>query len=259
MRARDYAYFDAPFLAFAHRGGALLEGNVGRENTLEAFARAVDLGYRYLETDVQVTRDGRLVAFHDEELDRVSDRRGKLVELSWDEVRAADVGGSRVPLLDELLDAFPDARFNIDLKAPGAVEPLARAINAHRAHDRVCVGSFGVERIRAFRRLMGRQVATAVSPVGVAWTAFVPGLPRLIGPTGVADQMPISQRVAGREVRLLTPRFLAAAHARGAQVHIWTVDDEATMDELIDLGVDGIFTDRPDVLRRVLLRRGLWS
>ncbi|WP_425309139.1 glycerophosphodiester phosphodiesterase family protein [Ammonicoccus fulvus] len=258
--AADYAYFDRPFIAMAHRGGALLESNLERENTLHAFSEAAALGYRYLETDVHATADGVLLAFHDDRLDRVTDRQGLLAELPWNEVKTARIGGlDAIPTLADLFDAFPEHRINIDIKAPGAIEPLARAINHHRAHDRVCVGSFGVDRIRAFRRLMGTQVPTSVAGPGVAWTRFVPVLPRLFNDAGVVFQMPIDWEIGGRRVRLLTRDLVDRAHGAGKLVHVWTIDDADTMHELIDLGVDGLISDRIDTLKEVCLERGLWT
>lgn len=258
--AADYAYFDRPFIAMAHRGGALLAANLERENTRHAFTEAAALGYDYFETDVHVTADGVLVAFHDDRLDRVTDRPGLIAERTWGEIAAARIGGrDSIPTLAELLETFPDHRFNIDIKAPGAIEPLARTINHHRAHDRVCVGSFGVDRILAFRRLMGTQVPTSVAGPGVAWTRFVPGLPRLLNDAGVVFQMPIDWEIAGRRVRLLTRELVDRAHAAGKLVHVWTIDDPDTMHELIDLGVDGLISDRIDILKEVCLERGLWA
>lgn len=257
--AAHYPFFDSPFVAMAHRGGALLADNVDRENSVHAFANAVQLGFRYLETDVHTTADGTLVAFHDDRLDRVTDRAGLIAELPWAEVRRARIGGrDPIPTLDELLETFPEQRFNIDLKAPGAVAPLVSAIDAHRAHARVCVGSFGVERIRAFRSLMGTRVATSLSRAGVAWTRFVPLLPRILGAPGVALQIPLTTQVAGRTLRLVTPGLITRAHGAGKQVHVWTIDDSATMHQLIDLGVDGLISDRIDVLAQVCVERGLW-
>ncbi|OYO22668.1 glycerophosphodiester phosphodiesterase [Enemella dayhoffiae] len=257
-RAADYPYFDAPFIPLAHRGGTLLEANLGRENTAYAFEQAVRLGYRWLETDVHVTADGILIAFHDEQLDRVSDATGLIAELPWTELEQVRIGGEPIPTLDELFERFPEVRFNIDLKAPGAVLPLARTIAAHRAHDRVCVGSFSTERLARFRRQVGRSVATSVNPAGVAWSAFAPLLPRWTHDPGVAFQVPTTWPIAGREVTIVTPGLIARAHAAGQQVHVWTIDDPAEMHRLIDLGVDGLVTDRPDLLKRVCLERGLW-
>ncbi|QDP96860.1 glycerophosphodiester phosphodiesterase [Microlunatus elymi] len=265
MPASDYGFFDAPFLAFAHRGGALYAPNVGRENTLVAFQNAVDLGYRYLETDVHATADGKLVAFHDSRLDRVTDRTGLIAELPFAEVRGALVAGElQIPTLTELVQAFPEARFNIDCKADGAVQPLADQIRELGLTDRVCVSSFGVERLRRLRRLLP-EVPTALSSRAIAQLRFAPflsGLPalgKLINSPGVAIQLPTSTPILGRQVTLITPALVKAAHLAGRQVHAWTIDDRAEIERLIDLGVDGIFTDRPDTLKAVLLDRGLWS
>lgn len=259
MRARDLPYFAQPFTALAHRGGSLHPDNLGRENTLHAFATAVRLGYTHLETDVHSTRDGHLVAFHDDVLDRVTDRTGRIAELSLAEVRRARIGGiDQVPTLDEVLDAFGDTFVNIDIKAPGAVSPLVGVLRRHDATRRVCVGSFSPRRLARFRLLSGRRVATSVGPIGVGWTSQVPLLPRLLASPGLAFQMPVEHAVGGHVVRTLTPSLLRNAHARGKVVHVWTVNDAGQMNELIDLGVDGIVTDAIDVLRDVLVERGLW-
>lgn len=259
MQASDYPYFSQPFTALAHRGGSLHPPNRGRENTLHAFGQALELGYSHLETDVHATKDGKLVAFHDAVLDRVTDGHGTVAQTDFATLRRARIAGvDQIPTLDEVLDAFPTARINIDIKAPGAVEPLVDCLRAHRAQQRVCVGSFGAARLNRFRRLIGREVPTASGPIGVAWTARVPVLPRLLASPGVALQLPVEHTVRGRRVRLLTPWLLDAAHRRGKVVHVWTVNDATQMHELIELGVDGLVTDEIGVLRDVLIERGLW-
>jgi glycerophosphoryl diester phosphodiesterase len=257
--ATEFAYFDTPFIALAHRGGALLPANRWRENSRHAFTQAAELGYRYLETDVHATADGVLIAFHDDQLDRVTDGTGRIADQRWVDVRRARIGGQDpIPTLAELLETFPEHRFNIDIKAPGAIAPLAATIDAFGAHDRICVGSFGHDRLRAFRRLMGPRVATSVGRPGVAWTRFVPLLPRLVNDVGVVLQIPVRWPIAGREVRLVTRDLVRRAHAAGKLVHVWTIDDAAEMNALIDLGVDGLVSDRIDVLREVCRARGIW-
>lgn len=258
MRAADYEYFDAPFVAMAHRGGARLATNVGRENTVLAFRNATDLGFRYLETDVHVTRDGVLVAFHDDSLDRVTERSGKIADLPLFEVRRAHVGGEPIPTLDEVLDAV-DARINIDIKAAGAEEPLAHAIRRHNAEHRVCVGSFNEARLHRFRRLAGRGVATSIGPLGVGAALVATRLGFGAAACGAAFQVPVRTTIAGREVDVVTPAFIKRAHDWGKAVHVWTIDDEQTMNELIDWGVDGLVSDRIDVLKQVCQARGMWS
>jgi glycerophosphoryl diester phosphodiesterase len=255
-----YPYFQAPFLAFAHRGGATYPPNLHRENTLHAFRQAVELGYGYLETDVHATRDGVLIAFHDRLLDRVSGQAGAIEDLTYAEIAQIRIGGiDPVPTLAELLTAFPQARFNIDAKSDRSVPLLAEVIAEHDAYDRVCVGSFGIRRLYRLRRLLGPRVPTAASTLDVALNRFTPWLTRVLRSPSLALQMPEHQVVAGRRIRVLTPALVRAAHRAGKQVHIWTVDDAEVMNRLIDLGVDGIFADRIDTLKDVLQQRGLWS
>jgi glycerophosphoryl diester phosphodiesterase len=245
-----------PVLAFAHRGGACHPDLAGLENTRAAFAHAVALGYRYLETDVHLTRDGVLVAFHDAVLDRVTDRAGRIEDLAWSDLAGVRIAGQEsVPTLPDLVDAFPGARFNIDLKADASVAPLAAFVRERRLEDRVLVGSFSLRRLRRFRRLTGHRVTTSASPVEVAAYVLLPGrLARRLAPHPAALQVP--HRI-GR-LTLVSRRLVQRAHAAGLQVHVWTVDDADEMRLLLDRGVDGLMTDRTDILRDVLRERGLW-
>ena len=258
MRADDYRYFDSRFAALAHRGGYRSDDDRTRENTLHAFTRAVEFGYRYLETDVHLSSDGVLFSFHDSTLDRVTDGTGVPDAMPWSELSAVRVAGlDPIPTMDELLETLPGARFNIDLKVPRAVAPLARTIAAHNAHDRVCVGSFSARTIRTFRRLMGRSVATACGRLGVATHAYAAGLRRLVRSPGVALQIPV--RTWHDRVPVLTGGLIRSAHAAGRRVHVWTINDRPEMERLIDLGVDGLVTDRIELLATVLAERGLWE
>lgn len=260
MRADAYPYLDTDFLAFAHRGGALYAPNLHRENSRHAFGEAVALGYRYLETDVHLTSDGVLVAFHDDALDRVTDAVGRIADLPYEVVAQARIGGQDpIPLLAELLEAFPAARFNIDAKSSAAVDVLARTIADHDAYERVCVSSFGIRRLHRLRRLLGPRTASAASSAGIALNRFGPWLTTALDSPAPVLQMPIDRRVFGRDLQILTDRLVSTVHRHGKQVHIWTVDDEATIERLLDVGVDGIFTDRPDTLKTVLQRHGRWT
>lgn len=254
MIASEYAYFDTGFQAMAHRGGS--HPGIG-ENSLRAFARSVELGYRYLETDVHATRDGVLMAFHDESLDRLTDGHGRITQHTAAELAELRIGGTDpIPTMAGLLDAFPQARFNIDLKSASGVKPLVRVLDEAAAHDRVCVTSFSDARLGHFRRLVGTRVATGMSERSVALLAFTPVcLGRLA--KGLVAQVPT--HVLGGLVPLVTRRFIRAAHRTGRRVGVWTINDAETMDELLDLGVDGIVTDRVEVLKDVLIRRGLWE
>lgn len=238
-------------LPIAHRGGA----GDWPENTLPAFQGAVDLGFPYVETDVHLTADGVLVAFHDDHLDRVTDGHGRIADLPWSTVRRARVDGREpIVLLDDLLGTFPDLRVNIDPKHDAAVPALVDVLRRTGAVERVCVGAFSDRRLARLRGLLGPALCTSLGPAGVARLRSASlGLPagRLH-----ARCAQVPER-AGR-ARLVDERFVTAAHRRGLQVHVWTVDDPADMERLLDLGVDGLMTDRPAVLAEVLRRRGQW-
>lgn len=262
--ATGWAYLDRPpfgpgtIVAMAHRGGAKHPENLGVENTVAAFRRAVALGYHYLETDVHATSDGVLVAFHDEGLDRVTDRSGALATMTHAEVADFRVGGREpVPTLAEVVDALPDhVRFNIDIKADGAVGPLAAFITERALADRVLVGSFSSRRLREFRRLTAGRVPTSAGSWEVAVFRLSPSgrLARLVARRPVALQIPLRRH----GITVLTPGLIRRAHAAGVHVHVWTVDDRREMIRLLDQGVDGLVTDRTDVLKDVLTSRGQW-
>jgi glycerophosphoryl diester phosphodiesterase len=244
-------------LAFAHRGGAFHPEIEGLENTMQAFRHAVALGYGYLETDVHVTKDGVLLAFHDTVLDRVTDATGRIADSTYAEVQRALIGNSeRVPTLAELFDAFPDARFNIDVKAPGAVAPLAGLLDEREAWDRVCVGSFSGRRLRRFRRLTGGRVATSASPGEVAAYRLLPSPVARLVTRGRPRVLQVPHK-AGR-FTIVTPGLVRRAHRAGVHVHVWTIDDPDEMNLLLDRGVDGLMTDRTDILREVLTASGRW-
>ena len=263
MRASDFPYLDVPTpFGLAHRGGAAYAPNLGLENTLAAFRRAVELGYRYLETDVHATSDGTLIAFHDSVLDRVSDTKGAIKDLPYAVVREARIGGGEpIPLLAELFEEFPQTRFNIDIKSDEALEPTITAVHRHAARDRVCIGSFSERRVRAARTAFGPQVATAAGQVGTALLRFTPGLvSRLLHTPAPVLQIPAEHRIGGRQLTLVTPGLVRRAHALGKQVHVWfhswSREDATEMHRLLDLGVDALVTDHIDVLRDVLADRG---
>jgi len=288
------AFLDHPGpLAFAHRGGAAH----APENSWRAFEHAVGLGYGYLETDAQATADGVLIAFHDRTLDRVTDQRGRVCRLAFKDIAGARIGGTEpIPVLEDLLAAWPDVRFNIDVKDTPVIAPLARVLRRTNAWDRVCVVSFSASRLRATRRALDRPVCMAASPLGTAMVrlgrplpspgprgphrygfkrrsvagpmaaaARRPGVPGIPGAVAGPSPRPLAERLAGADVRCLqvpapvaTPSFIGRAHQLGLQVHVWTVNDRPTMEGLLDLGVDGIMTDETVTLREVLIRRGQW-
>ncbi|WP_062464745.1 glycerophosphodiester phosphodiesterase family protein [Demequina soli] len=254
-RRPTHPYFDAPFAALAHRGFS----RDGLENSMAAFQAAVDLGFRYVETDAHGTADGVAVALHDSSLDRTTDAEGEVSALPWARVKEARIGGVEpVPLLEDLLGTFPGLRVNIDVKAESGIVPVADAIERTSAHDRVCVASFSTARREATVARLSRPVATSAgtSEAGRFFAGGLLGLGTLRSLERV-DGLQIPWRVGA--VPVLTQRHVRIAHEAGRVIHVWTVNRAEEMESLIDAGVDGIVSDRADVLREVLEKRGLWS
>ncbi len=222
---------------------------------MKAFAYAVGLGYSYLETDAYATSDGVLISFHDDKLDRVTDRTGKVEALSWSTLREARIGGQEpIPLLEDLLAAWPAIRVNIDPKHDTAVAPLIALIRRLGAQDRICIGSFSDKRIRQFQDAFDGRLCTSLGPSGVLkLKAAALGLPLRVSPAGC-----VQEPARARGMTIVDRRFVEAAERNGLQVHVWTIDERAEMNRLLDLGVHGLMTDRPRVLKEVLQARGVW-
>lgn len=241
----------APPIAFAHRGGAKVDANLGIENSLAAFTHAYELGYRYMETDVRCSRDGVVYACHDERLGRLLGRDTAIADLDSAEIDRALLG-DREPIvrLEDLVHALPEARWNIDVKADDSVDATCDLVERLGILDRICLASFSHRRLVRMRARLPRVVTSASSRevAQLVLTRRVPAAPLIF-------QVPVRH---GR-APVMTPAFLRRAHRAGKLVHVWTVDDPAEMTRLADLGVDGIMTDRTDLLKDVLLQRGQWK
>jgi glycerophosphoryl diester phosphodiesterase len=249
-------------IAFAHRGFS----PDGAENSLAAFQAAVDLGYRHLETDARVSADGVAIAFHDFLLDRVTNHVGRLDSLSWAEISKARIMGREpIPRLEDVLGQFAGLSINIDVKSAAAVGPALDAIRRTNSWNRVRLAAFSDRRLAVLRSVAGPDVATGLSPNEILALK-------------IASTRPFARRLGRREypvrsirgdraaqvpsgtawLRLVDRAFIEASHHRGIPVHVWTINRRAEMIRLLDLGVDGIMTDRADVLRDVLQKRGEW-
>jgi glycerophosphoryl diester phosphodiesterase len=253
---QSFPFLDWPGpLPFSHQGAHRADGDGPAENTMGAFEAAVAMGYRYLETDVHATADGVLVAFHDDQLDDLTDRCGLIGDLPWAEVRQARVRHrDQLPLLEDILTTWPDVRVNIDAKHDAAVEPLIKLIRRTRVTERVCIGSFSDRRVARIRQELGPRLCTSMGPREVARLAAASyGVPAG-GFSAACAQVPVKRG----PVTVVNERFLAAAHGRGLPVHVWTINDADEMRRLLDMGVDGIMTDRPEVLKQVLEERAAW-
>ncbi|MDZ7780251.1 MAG: glycerophosphodiester phosphodiesterase [Gemmatimonadota bacterium] len=251
----------APMLV-AHRGGS----GIVPENTMEAFRQAVDVWRAdMLEMDVRVTRDGVPVVIHDETVDRTTDGSGRVADLTLAEIRTLDAGyrfrdpegrapyrerGVRIPTLDDVLAAFPGVWINLESKEAAAAGPLVEAVRRHEAEARVLVAA---EYERWRRKARGYCGPWGASRHHVILFRVLSGLPWAAGYTPRVDVLQIPETWKGW--RIVTRRLIAQAHRKNIPVQVWTVDDPAAMVRLLDWGVDGIQTDRPDVLARVLHER----
>ena len=252
LNPKSLPFLDYPYpIPFAHRGGA----GVFPENTLPAFQNAVNSGYKYLETDVHSSKDGEVFAFHDDSLDRVTEHSGKISELTSKEISNIQIDNfAKIPTLLELLETFPEAKLNIDPKADSVVQPLTDLLKHTNSVSRVCIGSFSDKRIKHIRKELGSGLCVSAGPKKVV--KFLAGKFTFSKFKSDYHCLQVPQRSG--PVRIITHDFVERAHSRGLQVHVWTVDDPYEMNELLDLGVDGLMTDEPSILKNVLIERGEW-
>jgi len=252
---------------FAHRGASAR----APENILEAFRLAVEAGAGGLELDVRMTRDGEVVVIHDATVDRVTDGSGAVAGMTLDEVRRLDAGysfssgggqtfpyrgrGVRIPTLAEVYEEFPDTCVNADIKEaqPKAEEAVLSVIQDAGAEGRTLVASTDHAVLRRFRRVSRGRISTGASRREIAafYVMSKLHLEALVSPAYEALQVPVEHR----GIKLVTPRFVQAAHSRGVRVDVWTINDAAEMRRLLDLGVDVIMTDSPELLESLLRER----
>lgn len=249
-------------IRFAHRGSRVL----WPENTMHAFDAAVSgLGYRYLELDVRCSGDGVPMVFHDATLERTTNAAGPITDWRAEDLRSLDAAyrfgedegfplrgsGIGIPTLEDVFSTFPGVHVNIDLKAPDIEWQVAEVILELGAEDRALIGSFHDVRIAKFRRITKGRVAVSAGPRAVAamYTASRFGL----AAPGRFQAYQIPFRVGVIEV---SRRMVDAVHRAGAHLHLWTVNEPEDMRKYLELGVDGIVTDRPDLLNEVLAERG---
>jgi glycerophosphoryl diester phosphodiesterase len=240
------------FICFAHRGGGLEQP----ENSASAFSAARAMGYRYIETDVQATADGILIVFHDDTLERTTDGSGTISALPYSEVCQALIGGVEpIMTLEQALEQFPDIRFNIDIKTEKALQPTLDLITRMKCFERINLASFSDNRLRKARRHLGPEICTSAGPQGVfalklgSW-----GVPLAASPVDCA-QVPISEY----GVTIVTSNFIQHCNKNSVAVHVWTINEEDEMRRLIRLGVNGLISDRPTLLKRVAMDEGVWA
>jgi glycerophosphoryl diester phosphodiesterase len=258
-------YFDGPYpRAYAHRGWHLDELD-GFENTLAAFHRAVAEGFAYLEMDVHASADGVAVVHHDPVLDRTTDGYGPISARTVAALSRVRVRGREpLPLLEQVLTELPDTRITVELKADAVVAPVLAVLERTASWHRVCLGSYSELRLRRARAAAGPRLCTSMAQgaaFGLRARAWLDGLPgplrHLPAPPSPGDLAQLPRRFG--PLTVVDAGLLRTAHESGREVHVWTVDTPAEMTALLDLGADGLLSDRPDVLRDVLHARGAWQ
>ena len=242
---------DFNFYGFVHRGG----DEKKTENTLEAFQYSSDLGVTFMETDVQFTKDGEGVVFHDIDLKRIAGLEKKISELSLKEIKSIDlIGGGKIPTLDDLLSSFKNLRFNIDIKVDSAVEKTVDIIKSHDALNRTCLAAFSSKRLNRIRNLAGKDACTSMGQLEVSKLIMRSwGLP-FDKQLGMCAQVPTVQW----GIPVVTEAFIDEAHRQDKLVHVWTIDDPEEMRNLIKKSVDGLMTDKPSILKKVLIEQNLF-
>lgn len=244
-------------LALSHRGFSL----DGLENSMVAFEAAVELGFGYLEIDIRTTRDGVVMVFHDELLDRVCSASGPVADRFFDELRTVRIQGAEpIPTLEEVLTRWPAMKLNIDIKDDASVEPFAKIVERLGAHDRVLVASFSDRRRLRVLRLLSRPVASSAGQAcsALLWLLSPLGQTRRLARMVRVDCLQVPVQHAG--VTVVTERFVRRCRRAGLPLHVWTVNDPEAMERLLTLGggVDGLVSDRADRLAEVMHRRGYW-
>ncbi len=242
---------DYSFYGFVHRGG----DEEKTENTLEAFQYSSDLGFVFMETDVQSTSDGKVVIFHDNDLKRVAGLNKRINELTLKEIKEIDlINGGRIPSLEETLSSFPNLRFNIDIKVDFAVDQTIKIVNDQDAFNRVCLAAFSTNRLNRIRKLTDSNLCSSMGQAEIVKLLFSSFGLNLKTSPGLCAQVPVSQF----GIPIVTKRFIKKVHDLNKFIHVWTIDETEEMHRLIDLGVDGLMTDKPSVLKKALVARNLF-
>tara|TARA_B110001454_G_scaffold188583_1_gene186680 strand:+ start:260 stop:1009 length:750 start_codon:yes stop_codon:yes gene_type:complete len=238
------------FIAFSHRGGAI-ENN---ENTLDAFQKSIELGYKYIETDVQNTRDDKLVIFHDDDLKRIANLNIKISEIDYEDLKKIKIFNSNeIPLFIDTINQLEDIFFNIDPKSDRAAILLNNLLIYRNDLDRFCVGSYTSERVNLFRGNYSNNLATSMSKEEVI-KFYVNQIFNIFKLEIPCVQVPLYFK----GIKVVTRKFVELAHSQNKKVHVWTINDQYEMEHLIKLGVDGIMTDKPTLLKEVLIKNELW-
>lgn len=244
-----FKYLNTSFSAFAHRGGA----NDFVENTLDAFQQSINLGFKYIETDVQATKDDKLVIFHDPDLKRMMNLDEHISSLTYYELKKYRINGThKIPSFLETVTSWPEIKFNIDPKSDKSAELLIKELKSLDSVDRFCIGSFNSYRLDKIRNAFDQKICTSMATneaVSFYFYRFF-GMNRITAP---CLQLPYYRK----GFKVITPGLVRDAHRFNKKIHAWTIDDPNQINELLDMGIDGIMTDSPKLLKSEIIKRGI--
>lgn len=239
-----HSFLKSKFQGFVHRG----DTSSYIENTLEAFKSAETLGYKYIETDLRETKDGKIITFHDANIKRITGSNITINRSSLSDIRMRRLPKNEtIPTIDEVLEELPDSYFNMDLKVSNMEEKVIKKIKSHNALDRICLGSFNSKTIKKINVLEPKIITSMGLAQVVKYKFFnIKSNSKLI-------QIPVSWN----GIKVITKGFIEKLHNDNLKVHVWTINKENEMQRLIDMGVDGIMTDNAIGLMNVMKKNNL--
>ncbi len=246
-----FFFEDLKFFPFAHRGGS----DYAPENSFEAFNAAVGLGYKLLETDLRTTKDGYVLAFHDPSLDRVTDASGLVSEKNYSDIKKIKIFGKyKIPLFSDLLEAFPECFFSVDIKSDSTVMPVVDLVKKTNCLNRVCMGSFSQKRINIIKNNLTDRCLTSMGPLDIINAKFSSYFNYRVKIDSIFASLPVKKY----NLDLLNKRNINYLKSINIKVIAWTINQEKEIRRLIDLGVDGIMTDEIVLLKSILKEKDLW-
>ena len=238
-------------VAIAHRGGS----NSGIENTLEAFENAINMGFNIIETDIQITKDKKLVVFHDLTLDRLTNTKGLVKDKTWNELKKIKILGKySIPLLSDIFDKWPKIKINIDPKNDECIDYLISFLREYNCFEKICIGSFSGKRLQRLRKEFGPKLCTSAGPLEVLKLKLFSLINLSISIDANCVQVPLKYY----RINIIDKNFIKFCQSQNLMVHVWTINDILEIERLLDLGVNGIISDNIEGLKKIFKKKNYW-
>ena len=238
-------------VAIAHRGGS----NSGIENTMEAFENAINMGFKIIETDIQITKDKKLVVFHDLTLDRLTNTKGLVKDKTWNELKKIKILGKySIPLLSDIFDKWPKIKINIDPKNDECIDYLISFLREYNYFEKICIGSFSGKRLQRLRKEFGPKLCTSAGPFEVLKLKLFSLINLSISIDANCVQVPLKYY----GINIIDKNFIKFCQSQNLMVHVWTINDILEIERLLDLGVNGIISDNIEGLKKIFKKKNYW-